>query len=110
MGVSFRSDCFPKMDENEKLSLYKHIDISIYPSVPYKILVQFTNNMADLFLDYFVGEMDSDPIDQANQAESKEAEIFFIKMLRIGNINVDISTVGFPIPDIQGLTIQVPAF
>ena len=105
----------------ENLTIYKHVEVNIYPGVPYKLIVQLTKNMADLFMDYFMGEKDPYPtaadstasLNDTNQPPDTavSSEIFFVKYWKFGNIIVDVSALGFPIiPVTTGLIIQVPAF
>ena len=174
-----RVESLPKI---KGISLYKHVEINIYPEVPHTLVVQMTKNVSKLFVSYFIGDSaagkgstkqgvadvqhskhlgDDDksdisvslaPVPTIEKSDSmkkksnlfskqqtflrkgnssvpvietcassdcddrealasckKEEEIVFVKHLRIGNINTEISLVGFPIETRQ-YGIGVPAF
>ena len=46
------------------LTLYKHVEVNIYPNVLHTIVVQITKDLAGLFLAYFLGEDGKEGIDQ----------------------------------------------
>ena len=180
-----RVESLPKIVKG--LSLYKHVEVNIYPEVPHTLIVQMTKSVSKLFVSYFIGDaggggvkgstkqdifdvqpskyiidgeknentesvpavevaetnesirkkqtlfgkqqitfrkgnvpmqtaedtktsIDSDSHDQeALPPSKKDEEVVFIKHLRIGNINTEISLVGFPI-ETHNYGIGVPAF
>ena len=38
------------------VSLYKHIEVNIYPEVPHTLIVQMTKSVSKLFTSYFIGD------------------------------------------------------
>jgi len=163
------------------VSLYKHIEVNIYPEVPHTLIVQMTKSVSKLFTSYFIGDSivpkgsvrqgvgdaqqtkyfggDDDKSDLADSlllergdsvkkrstlfgkrkgtgssnlsaveeikmsgscegddansikasSKNKKEEIVFVKHLRIGNINTEITLVGFPV-ETRDYGIGVPAF
>lgn len=163
------------------VSLYKHIEVNIYPEVPHTLIVQMTKSVSKLFTSYFIGDSivpkgsvkqglgdaqqtktlggDEDKSDVADalllergdsvkkrstlfgkrkgtgssnpsaveemklsgscdvddvdsipaSSKTKKEEIVFVKHLRIGNINTEITLVGFPV-ETRDYGIGVPAF
>lgn len=136
----------------EGITLYSHLEVNIFPSVPHTLTVQISKSLSRLFMDYFFigGQDDGDNDDDVKSAmatastrtdstthkqtsrkkslliggkgnvhqssndyvsggsydqsdhkhfkeqqEQQPAEMFFVKVLRVGHVNVEVSLAGF---------------
>jgi len=70
------------------LTLYKHIEINVYPEVPHTLVVQMTKNIANLLMAYFLG----DTGDVMNNPIRKESEEDFLVNIEGGATPLDGST------------------
>lgn len=133
----------------EGITLYSHLEVNIFPSVPHTLIVQISKSLSRLFMDYFFigGQNDGDNDDDVKSAmatastktdstthnqtsrkkslliggkgnahqsinedvsggsydqidhkhfkEQQPVEMFFVKVLRVGHVNVEVSLSGF---------------
>lgn len=136
----------------EGITLYSHLEVNIFPSVPHTLIVQISKSLSRLFMDYFFigGQDDGDNDDDVKSAmattstrtdstthkqtsrkkslliggkgnahqssndnvsggshdqfdhkhfkeqqDQQPIEMFFVKVLRVGHVNVEVSLAGF---------------
>jgi hypothetical protein len=68
-AVAVRMDAFPRTVEG--LTMYKHIEANIYPSVPHTIIVQLTKSLTKSFSNYFLGDGTKDEIIGVKEPDPK---------------------------------------
>jgi hypothetical protein len=109
--LSVRAESNPAVIvDNLEVTLFNALEISVFPGAQYEICVQITRQLVDTLHTYFsIKEgLDADPAegegegagvveDGEKKARSLQQSALYIKYLRLGDINVEVSTNGFPV-------------
>lgn len=108
--VSVRAEASPAvLVDNLEVTVFNALEISVFPGAQYEICVRITRELVDILHTYFSIKDESDaehgavksgeaPIDDGGpSARSLQQSALYIKYLRLGDINVEVSTNGFPV-------------
>mmetsp|Transcript_21631 Transcript_21631/g.43381 ORF Transcript_21631/g.43381 Transcript_21631/m.43381 type:complete len:505 (-) Transcript_21631:100-1614(-) len=122
------------------VSLYKRLELLFYPGVDYIMEVQITKSLTDLFVSYFVGnevkddpyttslaKTDAEPCEEASLdtcsnktldtssgrnvvEQTTTGEMVYVKELRVGKINMKVSTARFKLLNVADVKLQVSEY
>lgn len=115
--VSVRAEANPTVIvDNLEVTVFNALEISVFPGAQYEICVEITRQLVDILHTYFSIKEDDEiyagkieKVDEANVQQSsvdegsgkksayQQSSALYIKYLRVGEINVEVSTVGFPV-------------
>ena len=123
--VSVRAEASPAVIvDNLEVTVFNALEISVFPGAQYEICVKITRELVDALHKYFSikGENEVDSAIDSNDAneipmdkneEHKPRNTYqsalYIKYLRVGDINVEVSTTGFPV-NLKGYNAVVAPF
>lgn len=111
--LTVRSDADPAVCvDNLEVTVLNRLQISVFPNTKYDICVKITRELVNILHQYFsIKEDKSDVQDKTEEVsrlqETKKVDVaaahprqqsaLYIKYFRLGDINVEVTTIGFPV-------------
>lgn len=111
--LSVRAEANPAVIiDNLEVTVYNALEISVFPGAQYELCVKITRQLVDILHTYFSIKTGGNDL-SGNDIESEDSKsegvvhtesknkyqrsAIYIKYLRVGDINVEVSTNGFPV-------------